>query len=1195
MDPSVALLEQAVQATPDNTAERTEALNELAKALWRCSRNSDEETLRAAITTIRQAVEMSRTNRIPKLAGYLNNLGLFLMDLGSLSGRAECAEQAVSVLREGSVCATAPLRPILLSTLGNSLRNLREFQQDADVLGEAFSVYQAALDAGPSPSTRFKILNGLAACHLDRFRSDPAGGNPEDLQRAADLAGETVESSDDNDSSRAVFLDTYAVVLETLFTHYPSKETLEEAIVHYYMAVKLASQQQSPKALQLIINLVDALRIHHRIENTGTSLDDGLSMLGPALRELPATPSVLTYGKWCFSICLVYRFVRDGNERDIEESIDTLTAISAQTPEDSIRGIQYRTTLAEALIAHFDRSSAIDHLDRAVDVLKQTAAAVDRVEAGIAQSAVGNVYINLSTALLARFEFRGSREDLNSALAAAKEALEMLDASSIDYGLALVTCANSLLRAYQEIEEASFLDNAIELYQEAVDIECVWDSFRPGRLYALSYALQLRFGRHGEEKDWERCLSASKQSVQLTENQPGRFLSVGQLGNAYLAKASSEGSTSQQYAVHLQQAASYFDEALQIMPENHSYTALWLNNLGLAYEELHKHQGGDEFNQQALSTYREAADLESAPSLQRVTAAYRAMSLLATRPEVDLRRVADFSRLAVQLLPGLSPRLLRKQDQQEMISTFSGLGSYATSALLAVGESPAEAVRALEASRGVMNSMLIDTRTDVSYLEKRDGHLAAEFRRVSKILDNATGNQAIALAEGGLRNRDAEARIMAAKDFDRIVEEIRQLDGLHNFLKTPTDEEIQFTAGPSSYIILINISSLRSDALVVEPTRIWSIKLPALVIGETVSNANRLTQVIQDEGSGAIDRLEANENMRDILAWLWKSVVNPVVQRLPALPDGSQHRICWIPANTMTNLPIHAATDPDTGSNAMDTIISSYATTIKSLRHSQDHLAFIQHQSTDSALLLAMQQTPAESDLPFALDEISAISALLSPILPVTVLTNPPTASAPTLVTKPTFLSHLTSPMAPISILHLSCHGIASDSDPSQSRLLLPDSQTSSDSDPPGPGPLTVSDIASHYLPSARLAYLSACHVANTKTAWLLDEGLHLAAAFQLAGFPQVVGTLWQISDRRAGRVAAGMWQGVLQPSDGGPGGICYEKVAEAVNVAVRRLRDETRGAVGGRDEVDEDDDDDVDMELEDEPFLWAGFIYMGL
>lgn len=894
MDRETSSLEKAVRATPTDGAERAEALNTLAKAIWRSAlMKSDQETLQTAITTIHQAIDMSRNSQLPKLAGYLNNLGLFLMDLGSMSGNTEYAEQAVSVLREGSGCAAAALKPVLLSNLGNSLRNLREFQPDAAILDEAISLYQEGLEANPSASTRLKILNGLAASLLDKFRSDP-DGDPGDLQRASELAAEAVNASDDDDPYQAVFLDTYAMVLETLFTHYPSQEILGEAIAYYYMAVELASEQQSPKALRLTINLADALRVHHKIDSSGTSLDDALSMLEPALRELPATPSVSNYGKWCYGLCLLYRFVRDGNERDIEESIHTLTSICEETPEESIQGIQYRSALAEALILHFDHSSVADHLDKAVDVLKQAATAADRIEVGVARNAGSTVYMNLSVALLARFDLRGSLDDLNSASAMAEKALEMLDESSIDYTLALVAFANCLLRAYQEAEDRSFLDNAIRFYQEAVDIDCVWKSLRPGRLYTLGYALQLRFALNGAEEDWESCLAASSESVELSKNLPASYLPAGQLGNAYLGKAQSEGSASPQYVKHLEIAISHLSEALEVMPKNHSCTALWLNNLGLAHEELHKHRGDSPSYHHALAAYREVAELDTASSLQRVTATYRAIVLLAGRSEADIQTAAGFARLAIKLLPTLSPRLLRKEEQQEMISTFSGLGSYATSTLLAAGDSAGEAVRALEASRGIMNSMLIDTRTDIAFLEERDERLATEFKEASRLIDNATSDQGAGLADpntGTLWNRGPEARIAAAKAFDSVVQNIRQLKGLQNFLMAPTAEQLQERVGPSSYIILINVSSLRSDALIVQRTQIWNVNLPGLAVEEAVDHANKLTQAIQDESTGTIDRIEANQVVRDILAWLWHSVVQPILTRLPPPPDGAQHRI----------------------------------------------------------------------------------------------------------------------------------------------------------------------------------------------------------------------------------------------------------------------------------------------------------------
>lgn len=90
---------------------------------------------------------------------------------------------------------------------------------------------------------------------------------------------------------------------------------------------------------------------------------------------------------------------------------------------------------------------------------------------------------------------------------------------------------------------------------------------------------------------------------------------------------------------------------------------------------------------------------------------------------------------------------------------------------------------------------------------------------------------------------------------------------------------------------------------------------------------------------------------------------------------------------------------------------------------------------------------------------------------------------------------------------HFACHGVHEPDDPSASRLLLHDR------------PLTVLEMSRTHLPEARLAVLSACHTARGAPA-LADEALHLAGAFQLAGYPSVVATLWQVNDMMATRIA---------------------------------------------------------------------------
>lgn len=68
--------------------------------------------------------------------------------------------------------------------------------------------------------------------------------------------------------------------------------------------------------------------------------------------------------------------------------------------------------------------------------------------------------------------------------------------------------------------------------------------------------------------------------------------------------------------------------------------------------------------------------------------------------------------------------------------------------------------------------------------------------------------------------------------------------------------------------------------------------------------------------------------------------------------------------------------------------------------------------------------------------------------------------------------------------------------------------------------PLTVGDLARLESTRWELAFLSACSTARTSMS-PADEVVHPAAALMAVGFPQVVATLWPVSDRIGWRVAA--------------------------------------------------------------------------
>jgi hypothetical protein len=69
----------------------------------------------------------------------------------------------------------------------------------------------------------------------------------------------------------------------------------------------------------------------------------------------------------------------------------------------------------------------------------------------------------------------------------------------------------------------------------------------------------------------------------------------------------------------------------------------------------------------------------------------------------------------------------------------------------------------------------------------------------------------------------------------------------------------------------------------------------------------------------------------------------------------------------------------------------------------------------------------------------------------------------------------------------------------------------------------------------------------------LLDEAIHIASAFQIAGLPHVVGTLWAISDIWSAAVADACYAGLRGPR---PGKLDTSRVACALHDAVRAARD---------------------------------------
>nr|WP_272902865.1 CHAT domain-containing protein [Streptomyces sp. BA2] len=632
------------------------------------------------------------------------------------------------------------------------------------------------------------------------------------------------------------------------------------------------------------------------------------------------------------------------------------------------------------------------------------------------------------------------------------------------------------------------LDAAVELLRAAADAAPAGHPSHGQCQSNLGSALYARRGSGGSERDLEEAVAAHRRSLAaLSSGDTRRPARVWRLAQALLATSVSASA----------RASDAAREALALLGEV-------------------------------------TQDTEAAPSLRVETARLAAALIGDDHPVEAAGLMAD----AVRLLPLTAPRELNRWDQQHTLRQFSGLAAEAAARSLAAGAEPAHALRLLEQGRAVLLGQLLATRGDLAGLRERSPDLAARFVRLRGRLDNAALHDPLESITPGdpLRPTGTEARRRLTAELTETLAEIRALDGFASFLLPPDDAELRAQADEGA-IVVLNVTALRSDALLLTSDGVTHLPLPGLdpdTLAERAADFHRaLARTAAPEES---TRMAAQQVLHDVLCWLWDVAAGPVLDHLGhhgTPPEGvALPRVWWAPGGAVSTLPLHAAGHHKEAvrgrgeRTVMDRVVSSYTPTVHALRHARRALPATSG-TPGVSLISVMARTPGATDLPNAQVEAERVAARLPrPVM----LTEASTADV---------LGHLPD----CAVAHFACHGVSDPADPSRSRLLLHDHRER---------PLTVAGLAPVALDRAQLAYLSACRTAVSDSTDLVDEAIHLTTAFQLAGFRHVVGTLWEINDRFAAHLADAFYAELATE----PGAVDARHAARSLHTAVRTARD---------------------------------------
>ncbi|MDT0328237.1 CHAT domain-containing protein [Nocardiopsis lambiniae] len=926
---------------------------------------------------------------------------------------------------------------------------------------------------------------------VDQWERIASATPPEDVDRAAALSnlGKAL-------SMRAGRTDDLA--------------SLDRAVLVTTAAVHVAERRTRPSEdLAGFLANLGLIRIV-RSWRTGDRADlaQGIGRLEQAAEAAPEDDPVRTRARINLCVALRTSFERTGSEADLDRAIRFGRDAVRACPDDGAERALALHALGGALHARYLCTGDTGDANDSVGALRASAAALaeDDPHRATASHALG-------AALVSRFFGTGDRNDLEQAVEATGAAVMATPGDHPDLPVFLNGLARAHLARYRA-GDGGGLDRAVLAMRRTVSSVPDDHAMLPTHRALLAEALHARFTHGGDPEDLDEAVEEFR-------------------------AATSEG----------------FDET----PDG----ARVLLELGGALDDRWRLTGRPADREAARVAFERAWKPESAPPTLRISAA-----LAVAETTTDPVRASEVLDAAVRLLVRAAPRSLRRGDQQSTLERFPGLAARAAAAALNApgGTSTDRAVRALgalETGRGILIGQALDVRGELSDLWRDHPALAERFVRLRDALDGTAfgafdpssrtlaAEPALAAVAGGPGAADAgrTARAWAqsavrdrrelTRELDSLIERIRDETGLTGFGLPPGLDELLAEAGRGPVVVL-TAAPRRCDALLLTESGVRHLPLPALTHRELADRVDR-ARAVTAPGRESDDDTEAQEVLSDTLAWLWDVAAGPVLEALGLTDEAAQDppRIWWVTGGLLGRLPLHAAghhTDTADGPprTVMDRAVSSTAPSVRALRHAREREEAAALGEGGHALVVAMPGVPGLAGAPL-LQHVEEEAAKVVGHLPGAVVLG----ADGTPVSSDAVLRALPD----CAVAHFACHGAGHPEDPSLSRLVLADDASS---------PLTVARLGTVGLDRARLAYLSACETAAVQVPDLLDESIHVSTAFQLAGFPHVVGTLWAIDDE-VSVVIADEFYARLREDGGGPD---PARAARALHGAIRAVRD---------------------------------------
>jgi CHAT domain-containing protein len=832
----------------------------------------------------------------------------------------------------------------------------------------------------------------------------------------------------------------------------------------------------------------------------------------------------------------------------------------------------YLADLGNALQARFGRTGSIDDLNQAITAGQQ---AVDITPPD--HPNLPGLLSNFGIALRARFERTGSLDDLNQAITTGQQAVDTTPPDHPDRPMLLSNLGTALQARFVRIGSLDDLNQAIAVGQRAVYTTPPDHPNLPMLLSNLGTALQARFGRTGLLDDLNQAISVGQQAVEATPpghpNLPGR---LSNLGGALQTRFGRTGSLDD-----LNQAITVGQQAVDTTPPDHPNLPRRLSVLAATLLSRYERTRDARDQSEAEDHLGRAARMAPRPSsvVEETMDAWHDGRDLACRGKAS-EALGPMER-AIGLLRQAALSRVDVKHAREMVEPFQGLARDAAAVALANNQVEL-AVEWLEHGRVLLWELGLERRSGyMGRLQSDHPEVYQRLQDARRGLDTITTSSSPSAEEGsetGRARTPAPPSDSPSSQVDPRLQQVERQEQVREEASRALDEllqEVWALPGHSAFfkkllykdlapaaaegpIVIVNASSLGSHAIVLSGPE---VPPTAINLGDDVWREAR-------EHATYIARTDETESERpkayaEVLRWLWDRIVSRVAVELgldQASPPECLPRVWWVPTGPLARLPLHAAGYHPSSPPQLDETPDS---------RQFDRMAISSYTPTLRMLLDARKPSTPNPTM--------ALVALPDP---------------PSWMKDKDPLTHTDKEIACLSTwpkpgLDSPGQGIeklkGKDAIREAVIAALKRAGWVHLSCHAGPGPgnpntgglptydelIPLEELASESITNPQLAFLSACST-SLATENLEDEAHHLAGAMLSMGYRHVVAALWPVFDETAADVTARFYQTLTAGSQPDP-----TNAARALHQAICGLRDD-------------------DHRVGADPYVWAALTHTG-